>query len=309
VSLSAEVADYYVQYRACRQLAATYREELASQRATIKATELSTDTGLKSTADLALVRASAASSSSSLTAQEAECELLVKSLTEVTGGDETRVRELLRTGRKGIPTPHRFKVASVPADLLRQRPDLRSLEWEVVAEAYELGASKADLYPSLALSGSLSVDTNSRSGKSMPWSFGPSLSLPVFDGGLRRAAVRLAEAELEAAGANYRTGVLTAVGEVESALVRLDSTQRRLGDASLAAKEYRAYFKSVDENWKAGGASVLDREEARRSAQSAELTFIELQRDAVRYWIALYKALGGGWTSDFVQNQDQGNTQ
>lgn len=309
VSLSAEVADYYVQYRACRQLAATYREELTSQRATIKATELAASTGLKSTADLALVRASAASSSSSLTAQEAECALIIKSLTEIAGGDEARVRDLLKRGGKGIPTPHRFKVASVPADLLRQRPDLRSLEWAVVAEAYELGASKADLYPSLALSGSVSFNTNSLSGKSVPWSFGPSLSLPVFDGGLRRAAVRSAKAELEAASANYRAGVLSAVGEVESALVRLDSTRRRLGDATTAAREYRAYFKSVDENWKAGGASVLDREEARRSAQSAELTVIELRRDAVRYWIALYKALGGGWTSDVARNQDQGSTQ
>lgn len=307
VSLSAEVADYYVQYRACRQLAATYREELASQRATIKATELSTSTGLKSTADLSLVRASAASSSSSLTAQEAECELIVKSLTEITGGDEARLRALLAKGRKVISAPHRFKVASVPADLLRQRPDLRALEWTVVAEAYELGASKADLYPSLALSGSVSFDTNSLTGKSMPWSFGPSLSLPVFDGGLRRAAVRSARAELDASVADYRAGILSAVGEVESALVRLDSTRRRLGDAATAAREYRAYFTSVDENWKAGGASVLDREEARRSAQSAELTVIELRRDAVRYWIALYKALGGGWTSDGAQNQ--GTTQ
>lgn len=309
VSLSAEVADYYVQYRACRLLVATYRQELASQRETIKATELSASSGLKSTADLALVRASAASSSQSLTAQEADCELIVKSLTEITGGDEARVRDLLKQGRKGIPAPHRFKIASVPADLLRQRPDLRSLEWEVVAEAYELGASKADLYPSLSLSGSITFNGNNVSGKSVPWSFGPSLSLPVFDGGLRRAAVRSARAELDAAAANYRAGILTAVGEVEAALVRLDSSSRQLRDATIAAREYNTYFKSVDENWRAGGASVLDREEARRSAQSAELTVIELRRDTVRYWIALYKALGGGWTSASVQDKNQGNTQ
>ena len=307
VSLSAEVTDYYVQYRACRQLVATYRQELASQRETIKASAFSASNGLTSTADLALVRANAASSSSSLTAQEAECDLIVESLTEITGGDEGRVRALLKKGRQGIPTPHGFKVVSVPADLLRQRPDLRSLEWEVVAEANELGASKADLYPSLALSGSIVLNANNVSGNSLPWSFGPSLSLPVFDGGLRRAAVRASKAELEAASATYRAGILTAVNEVESALVRLDSTRRRLGDATTAAREYRNYFRSVDQNWKAGGASILDREEARRSAQSAQLTVIELRRDAVRYWIALYKSLGGGWTSDSLQSDIQGH--
>ena len=309
VSLSAEVADYYVQYRACRQLVATYRQELASQKQTIKATEMSASSGLKSTADLSLVRASAASSSSSLIAQEAECELMVKSLAEITGGDEARVRGLLKTGRKGIPAPHRFKVASVPADLLRQRPDVRALEWDVVAEAYELGASKADLYPSLGLSGSITFNGNNVTGSSVPWSFGPSLSLPVFDGGLRRAGVRSAKAELDVATANYRAGILAAVSEVESTLVRLDATRRRLGDATIAAREYRIYFNSVDENWKAGGASVIDREDARRSAQSAELTVIELRRDSVRYWIALYKALGGGWTAQPTQTENEGNTQ
>jgi multidrug efflux system outer membrane protein len=88
------------------------------------------------------------------------------------------------------------------------------------------------------------------------------------------------------------------VAEIETALVRIDSTRRRIGDASVAARNYRAYFNAIDANWKAGGASLLDREDARRSAQSAEVSLIEIRRDAVRYWIALYKALGGGWNAN-----------
>jgi len=308
VSLAAEVADDYVQYRACRLLEAAYREELTSQQQTIKATELSAASGLKSTADLALVRASAASSASSLTAQAAECEVLVKSLSELTGGDELKVRALLRSGRKGIPVPKQFLVKSLPADLLRQRPDINSLEKELAANAFEVGAAEADLYPSLSLSGSLTLNGSSVAGKSVPWSFGPSLSLPIFDGGLRRAAVRTAKANYDAASANYRAGILAAVKEVEVALVHLDSAHRQLSDATVAAREYRAYFQSVDENWRAGGASVLDREEARRSAQSAEITLIGLRRDAVEYWIALYKALGGGWSADSSPHMTKGGT-
>jgi outer membrane protein, multidrug efflux system len=297
VSVAAEVADYYVQYRACRQLERTYTAELASERETIRAMETASTSGFTSSADLALGRASAATSASTLTAQRAECEVLVKSLARLTGGDEPHVRDVLAVGKRGIPTPKMLRVSAVPADVLRQRPDINALELELAASLAEVGAAKADLYPSLSLGGSVTIDSSSLTGASLPWSFGPALSIPLFDGGSRRAAVEGAAADYDTAVAVYKSGVLDAVAEVETALVRIDSTRRRIGDATVAAHNYRAYFKAVDSNWKAGGASLLDREEARRSAQSAEVLLIEIRRDSVRYWIALYKALGGGWNA------------
>lgn len=298
VSLAAEVADYYVQYRACRQLENAYSVELVSQKQTIRATETAETSGLTSPADLALARASAASSSSTLTAQRAECEVLVKSLVQITGGDERRVRTLLAKGKSGIPTPRSLRVASVPAAALRQRPDIGALELEVAANVADVGAAKADLYPSLSLGGSVTISGASFTGTSTPWSFGPALTVPVFDGGSRRAAVKSAVANYDAAVADYKSGVLKAVAEVETALLRVDSTRKRIGDASTAASNYRSYFNSIDANWRAGGVSLLDREEARRSAQASEVSLIEIRRDAVRYWIALYKALGGGWNAE-----------
>ena len=174
-------------------------------------------------------------------------------------------------------------------------PDVAGLEREMAATLYEVGYAKADLYPSLSLSGSLTISHSTLTGNAVPWSFGPSLSIPLFDGGSRRAAVNSAEAAYRSAVASYKSGVLTAVDDVETAMVRVDSTTRRIGDSASAASNYRTYFKAIDDNWRAGGTSLLDREEARRSALSAEITLIEVRRDAVRYWIALYKALGGGW--------------
>ncbi|MCA1408898.1 efflux transporter outer membrane subunit [Ensifer sp. IC3342] len=300
VSLAAEVADHYVQYRACRQLERTYGAEVASQRETIRASDTAAASGFTSSSDLALARASAAYSASTLTAQRAECELLVKSLARLSGGDEPRLRDLLAKGKQEIPTPKTFNVAAVPADALRQRPDINGLELEVAASLAEVGAAKADLYPSLSLGGSLTIGSSSLTGTSAPWSFGPALSIPLFDGGSRHAAVASAEAAFDVAVAAYKSGVLDAVAEVETALLRIDSTRRRIGDATLAARNYRAYFKTVDSNWRAGGASLLDREDARRSAQSAEIALIEIRRDAVRYWIALYKALGGDWDASTI---------
>ncbi|MFI0849668.1 TolC family protein [Mesorhizobium sp. IMUNJ 23232] len=105
VSLGAEVTDYYVQYRACRQLDFAYASELASQRETIRAMETAETSGFTSSSDLALGRAGVASSASTLTAQRAECDVFVKSLTRLTGGDEPLVRDLLAKGKSEIPTP------------------------------------------------------------------------------------------------------------------------------------------------------------------------------------------------------------
>lgn len=307
ISVAAEVSDYYVQYRACHQLERLYRDELASQRETINVTEKSAQSGLTSTADLALARASAATSSSNLTAQRADCEIVVKSLVQLTGGDEPTVRSLLKRGKGHIPQPSALRIVSVPAEVLRQRPDINALEAEVAAAIADIGAAKADLYPSLSLSGSISISASSVAGTSAPWSFGPALSIPVLDGGARRAAVRSAVADYDIAVASYKDGVLTAIAEVEIALIRVNTALQRINDAKIAADNYRSYFSSVDQNWKSGGVSILDREEARRSAQSAALTLIEIRRDAVQYWIALYKALGGGWSKTDLVLASAGN--
>lgn len=297
VSLAAEVADDYVLYRACRQLENAYSVELASQQETIRATETAAFSGFTSSADLSLARASAAAAARNLTAQRVECEVVIKSLTELTGGDETWVRQVLARGKPGMPAPKSLRIATVPAEALRQRPDIAALELEMAAAVAEVGAAKADLYPSLSLQGSVTISTSTLTGAATPWSFGPALTVPIFDGGSRRAAVEGAIADYDSTVASYKSGVLSAVAEVETALVRLDSSSRQIGDAAVAARNYRSYFNSIDSNWRAGGVSLLDREEARRSAQTAEITLIETRRDAVRYWIALYKALGGGWSA------------
>jgi NodT family efflux transporter outer membrane factor (OMF) lipoprotein len=297
VSLAAEVADTYVQYRACNQLADVYERQLVSSAETEKATAASVKAGFTAPSDGALARASLSSTQSTLVQQRAQCELLVKSLVALTGTEEPSLRTLLATGNTKVPQPAAMEVQSVPAQVLRQRPDLASFERELAAASAEIGIAQADLYPSLSLSGSITVSATNLTSPATTWSFGPSLSIPLFDGGKRRAAVSTAQASYTAALANYRQGVRNVVKEVEQALVNLDSTARRAEDAERAATEYRSYFQAMEINWRAGGASLLTLEEARRSALSAEIQQITLQRDRVEYWIALYKALGGGWQS------------
>lgn len=295
VSLAAEVADTYVQYRACILLADAYQREAASTAATEQATANAVRAGYTAALDGALTRASHASAQSSLLQQTTQCGLLVKSLVYLTGVEEPVLRRLIDDGENRVPRPIGLEVQAVPAQVLRQRPDLASLEREVAATAAEIGAAQADLYPSLSLSGSVSVSASSLASASTLWSFGPSLSIPLFDGGKRRAAIDSAQASYQSAMASYRQGVRTVVRDVEEALLNLDGSRRRAERAETAAREYRSYFLSSENNWRAGRTSLLTLEDARRSALSAEITEITLQQNRVQYWIALYKAVGGGW--------------
>jgi outer membrane protein, multidrug efflux system len=295
VSLAAEVADTYVQYRACTLLAQAYERELASNADTERATAAAVRAGFNASSDGSLARASLASAQSTLVQQQAQCELLVKSLVYLTGADEPALRSLMGPVGERVPQPAALEVQAVPAQVLRQRPDLASLERELAAASAEIGVAQADLYPSLSLGGSIGVSASSLVSPLSTWSFGPSLSIPLFDGGQRRAAVASANAGFSAALASYLQGVRKAVMEVEQALVNLDSTARRAEQAESAARDYRDHFRATEASWHAGSVSLLTLEESRRSALSAEITQLTLQRDRVQHWIALYKALGGGW--------------
>jgi outer membrane protein, multidrug efflux system len=296
VSLAAEVATNYVDYRACGLLADAYEQELASIRQTASATESLARAGLSPGTDAALARATQASTTSSLLEQRAQCELLVKSLTSLTGLQEPALRRLLQGGSKAIPQAAALAIDSVPADVLRQRPDVASFERDLAAASAAIGVAQADLYPSIKLGGSIGISATA--GNSFTsWSFGPSLSIPVFDGGARKAAVDSARASHEIAYAQWRNAVRGAVSEVEKALVQLDKAGLRAAQAERAAAEYRRYLDGADAERRAGTISLLTFEESRRLALSAQIELIGQQRDHVTYWIGLYKALGGGWDS------------
>ena len=298
VSLAAEVADDYVQYRACRMIEATYADQFKSQQETARITAIAIRAGLSAPADDDLAQAGASSANSTRIEQQTACELLVKALVTLTGVPEATLRSTIDAARKPLPSPAVFDVARVPTALLRQRPDIAAAERTLAAASADIGQAEANRYPSLSLAGSIGLAATSGTSALTSWSFGPSLALPIFDGGTRRAAVASAQAAYDSAYADYRSSVRSAVQEVEEALVQLYGASRRSEDAAQAAERYRRYFNATEINWRAGGASLLTLEEARRSSLTAETSLLALKRDQLRQYIALYKALGGGWEAD-----------
>lgn len=304
VTLAAQVGDDYVQYRGCQKLVLAYKDQSQSQQDTARVTRQSFQAGFTSSADAALADASAASNAATLISQQSECQVLLKSLVALTGSDEDRLIEVLSHTPAQLPQPAQLNVQEIPADLLRQRPDLASSERELAAANAEIGSAQADRLPSLSLSGTFSVGATLGE-RNRSWSLGPVLSIPLFDGGKRRAAAHGAEANYNGALAVYRQTLRTSVMEVEQSLVRLDAARHREAAVERSTAGFRESFEAIDRSWQAGNTSLLDRETARRLALTAEIDLITLQQDQVRYWIALYKALGGGWQANqpLVRNQ------
>jgi len=298
VSLAAEVAGVYVQYRAGRLKQAYYEEQSRSQAKTSEITRILADAGFTAKADAGLAEASAAATRSTSLQQKAECDVLVKSLVALTGLEEMKIRTILGDGTPSLPQPEGFVVTSVPADLLRQRPDIVAAEGALASASALIGVAKAAQWPSLSLSGSIGLSATHGEKAIAPWSFGPAITLPIFDGGRIRAGVASARADYDSALADYQQTVRTAVKEVEQALVRLDGVSQREPQELKSAQGYRAYLSAQEQNWRAGGVSLLDVETARRSAISAEVSLLALQENRLLYWIALYKAVGGGWQAD-----------
>lgn len=302
VSVAAETATQYYQLRACEKLLVVAQADAASRGETARLSALSTQAGFQAPASNALARASAAESRSQAAAQQALCALDIKALVALSGLPEPELRQKLAASAADSAPDAMLAVASVPAQALAQRPDIFNAAREVDAASAEVGEARAQRYPRLTLNGSINANkilSPSPAQRFDTWSIGPlQLTVPLLDGGAGKANVRAAQARYVNAAAQYRASVRQAVREVEEALVKLQSTAARNADALSAADGYRAAFTGSEARYRSGLASLLELEDARRTLLAAQNSVITLQRERRSAWVALYRALGGGWQAD-----------
>jgi len=308
VSLAAETASSYLALRACEAQLVLAQVDNTSRTQTERLTALSAQVGFTAPADAALARASAAQGRAQEATQHSQCELLVKSLVEVTALDEAALRQQLATATARLPQPSAIVVSGLPADLLAQRPDLSVALRAVIAAAGDQTQSAARQRPQVSLSssfGGLRVRSGDISSSGATWSIGPLLvSLPLFDGGARAADSAAARAAYDEAVQLYQAQLRLAVREVEQALVQLQGTALRADDTRIAATGFDQAQVAAEARWQGGLGSLLDLEVARRAAVGANSTRVELERERIAAWIALYRALGGGWRESDVLSAD-----
>ena len=298
-SVAAEVASSVLALRACEAQSAQTRVDAKSREQTASLTDQSARAGFTAPADAALARAGAAQARSQLLSSLAQCDALMKSLVELTDLAEPALRQRLAVGTARVPHPAPLAVDALPAQLLARRPDLADAAQAVVAAAADRDQSRAREGLQVSLSGSLAVASLRTAGVTTngnTWTLGPLVvSFPLFDGGARAANTAAAQAGYDEAVAQYRAQFRRAVREVETALADLDATARRELDAVAAARDFESSLRATEARQKGGLASLFDLEAARRNAVQAQSALIDLQRERAAAWIALYRALGGGW--------------
>jgi len=182
----------------------------------------------------------------------------------------------------------------VPADALRNRPDLKAAEATLIAELARIGVEEADLYPSLRFPGQISARAavSGNPSEIISASLSSVLDLPIFDGGRRRAEVDAQRATAEAATAVYRSAVLNVLLEVENALILIEARQRQLADLNEAVARGESAYLQLDALYREGLASFIDVLDAQRNLISSREAVVDTQADISSATIQLYASLG-----------------
>lgn len=305
VSIAAEIATTYVDLRACEAQILQAEMDVGSRRETARLTNLMANSGFQASAEADLAQASAAQGQVTLAEQRAQCEYLVKALVALTARNEPELRQALAGATAQLPQPAAFRVDTVPAQVLIQRPDIHAAARDVVVASAESVQAQALRWPRVTLSGSIGSTRITEGGISTDgsvWTLGPvSVTIPLFDGGARRANAEAAQIRYEVATVVYAERLRNAIREVENALVTLQSTATRSNDARRAADGFERSYRAVESRYRVGNASLFELEDARRSMVAAQVALIELQRERVTSWITLYRAVGGGWAADQLE--------
>ena len=185
----------------------------------------------------------------------------------------------------------------LPADLLRRRPDLFQAEQTLVAADRSLDSARAALLPNIALTGSAGVILSTALANPVGiFSIGGSVLSPLFDGGRLRANVELTAARRDQAAFSYRRSALTAFREVDDSLAGV----QRSGEQAVAIRgqrdAYAAALRNASNRYRAGYSSYLDQLDTQRGLLTAELALVQANADRLTSYVALYQAMGGGWT-------------
>jgi NodT family efflux transporter outer membrane factor (OMF) lipoprotein len=295
VTLAAEVARNYVELRAFQQRLEIARSNLASQSETLQLTEWRAQAGLVSSLDVEQARANREQTRAQIPSLESGRAETQYRIAILLGLSPAALNERL-TAAAPIPQAPPTIAAGIPADVLRQRPDVRAAERTLAAETSRIGQAEAARYPSFSLTGSIGAEAVGIGvGSTVTRSLAASVAATLFDGGRLKQQVEIQRAVQERAQVSYESAVLTALEDVENALVGLNNARARraaLTEATDAARNAALYARHRYRGGLIDFQTVLDTE---RSVLTLEDGLATSEADGVVAVIQLYKALGGGW--------------
>ena len=298
VTLLAEVARNYVEVRASQRQITIAQANLKAQQETLDLTRVRFNAGLVSDLDVARAEALVQTTASQIPVLQISARQSIHLLSVLLGQQPNALVQEL-TPETAIPASPREVPVGLPSELLRRRPDIRRAERQVAAATARIGVATADLFPKFSLTGALGLGSSKFSSLgnsgSKFWSIIPGVSLPIFNFGSIRSNIAVQNAREEQAFVTYEQTVLTSLREVEDALVAFSEDQTRRQTLSSAVAANRRAVDLANQLYKQGLTDFLSVLQAQRDLFASEDALIQSDRSVTADYVAIYKALGGGW--------------
>ncbi|MDR3514503.1 MAG: efflux transporter outer membrane subunit [Azospirillaceae bacterium] len=298
LSMLGETARYYIQVRGYQARIGIAEATLASRKETWQLTRAKAEGGTGTGLDALQAKAEMESAAAGIPPLEDDLQEAIDRLATLTGGSTADLRDLLR-----VPQPVPQLVGAIEPDppvvALARRPDIRAAERRIASATADIGVAQADRFPSVTLVGSIGLNSSRirtlATGSSLVWSWGPEVSLPIFDAGKRAAKVDEKTALRDEKIAAWQATVRSAVEETENALVALDREKAHNIGITRTVEAYGDALKVAQAQYQAGLTTFLTVLEADRSLASERDSLAQSDANLAIDAIALYKALGGGW--------------
>lgn len=298
VSLEAEVARAYLQLRGAQSVSDTLMTQIDVAQQSLELTQSRAHHGLAPQLDVENASAQIRSLRAQLPQYQAQQRQAMNGLAVLLGLPPGALdAELTQT--KPLPRLPAAVPVGVPASLARRRPDVREAEAQLHAATANIGVSVAQLFPDLSLTGQFGM-RNTDADYLTHWSshfysYGPQVSIPIFQGGRLVSNVRLARAQQANAVLAYRQTVLTALQDVENALVSYRADQQRVDGLEQTADALQNAFNLASNRYRQGISTFLEVLDAQRQLAQARQQAASAREQSSVDLVSLYKALGGGW--------------
>ena len=303
ISLVSQVAMAWLTLAADQQRVKLAEETVASQQKSFDLSKKRLEAGATSGVDVYDAQTSVETARNDLAVYTAQVAIDMNALTLLVGSPLPA--RLQPQGELENVTQLAAIPAGLPSDLLQSRPDILQAERTLRAANANIGVARAAFFPSISLTASGGSESNTLhglfKGGSGAWSFAPSINLPIFDGGINRANLKIAKVDDQIAVANYEKAIQTAFSEVSDALATRGTIDARMNaQTSLvdaATKSYRIY----DARYKQGADTYLNALIAQRTLYTAQQGLITTRLARSSNAVTLYKVLGGGWQPETIR--------
>lgn len=305
VSLAADVAAAYLALRHAQAQEEIAERDVAAATELVQWAEQRRERGLESASDVALVRTQRAAAVAARADQRAQTAIALQTLAVLTAQPASALAPQLAAPplqaaslQRRVPAAPPFAWTTLPPETLAQRPDLAAAHQQWLAAAQSEQSVRAEAWPQLSLTGLIGnarLGWRSGSPQGAVWSVGPSLSLPLFDGGLREGQRNAAQARTAQAAAAFEARWRGAVAEVEEALQRVVSAGERQREADTMQREWERIATDAARLAQAGVQSGPQRATTLRNALTAYSAAVAIRHEHAQAWVRLYRALGGGF--------------